>query len=224
VACAIPEEELTAEILSSFSKLGLWSLFNAEGLVFIVVVIRPGQALYASCFIVSNWLLIIMFDRMMPPGVRHTVGTPVRRHKRPSPAIVFGFLFYSRHCMEAALYNGIQFALWWEDWSNDSHDDFAISVARMLAWQGAFPQREGPFRGRNLFALICMGKMVGLLKSQRSSEQWDGVSEDKAQQLADAVILRLDEEQLERFKAFQSDIHAFYKNQWEGHRQQRRQY
>lgn len=160
----------------------------------------------------------------MPPGVRHAVATPVRRNKHPSPAIMFGFMFYSRYCMEATLYTGIQFALWWEDWSNASHDDFAISIARMLAWQGSFSQREGPFQGRNLFSLICMGKMVGLLKSQASDEQWDEVSEDEARKFADAVILRLDEEQLERFKAFQSDIHIFYKNQWEVRCQQRRQH
>lgn len=160
----------------------------------------------------------------MPPGVRHAVATPARRHEHPLPAIVFGFMFYSQYCMEAALYTGIQFALWWEDWSNDSHDDFAISIARMLTWQGSFAQHEGPFRGRNLFALICMGKMVGLLRSKTSGEPWDNVSEDKAQKLADAVILRLDEAQRERFKAFQSNIHIFYKNQWEGCREQRRQH
>ena len=155
----------------------------------------------------------------MPPGVRHAVATPVKRNERPSPAIVFGFMFHSRYCMEAALYTGIQFAFWWPDWSNASHDDFAISIARMLTWQSTFPQREGPFRGRNLFALICMGKMAGLLQSQTSGEQWDHVSKDKVQKLANGVILQLDKEQRERFNAFQSDVHRFYKDQWKSRRE-----
>ena len=160
---------------------------------------------------------------MMPPGARHTVGTPVWHDKQPSLAIAFGFMFYNRYCMELSLYTGIQFAIWWEDWSNDAHDDFAISIARMLTWQVSFAQREGPFRGRNLFALICMGKMVGLLKSQTSGEQWDRVCEDKVQKLANAVILRLDKEQLECFTAFQSDVQIFYKKEWESHREQQLQ-
>jgi len=115
---------------------------------------------------------------------------------------------------------GIQFVIWWHDWSNDSHDDFAISVTRMLMWQSSFAQREGPFRGRNLFALICVGKMAGLLKSKTSGEGWEEASDDTAQQLANAIILQLDKEQLERFEAFQSDVHIFFKKQWEDHRQQ----
>jgi hypothetical protein len=65
---------------------------------------------------------------------------------------------------------------WWHDvWTNATHDDRDLCIARMLTWQrmrmnsGA----DWPFQGQNLYALIAMGFLPRLLQSfPHAGNEW----------------------------------------------------
>jgi hypothetical protein len=68
--------------------------------------------------------------------------------------------------MDQSLHAAISHTFWHDLWTNATHDDRDYTIARMLAWQYyLMPTRGGPFKGRNLYALLMFGQLHSLLRS-----------------------------------------------------------
>jgi hypothetical protein len=118
--------------------------------------------------------------------------------------------------MEASLAHGICYAIWHQDWSNSNHDDFIITVARMLQWQLLFPQknqRGQPFNSHNFYTLLMMGflhqALCGLpydknhhLTKLPQVPEWQRQAGKKASSLAQAVLDGLSGNEITDFNAF----------------------
>ena len=102
--------------------------------------------------------------RILPFGAVHAVATLEEvategRQILPGPAIMFGGSGFLRLGMEASLAHGIHYAVWHQDWSNSNHDDFIVTILKMLRWQLMYQRNQPrrPFSGRNFYALLVMG-------------------------------------------------------------------
>jgi hypothetical protein len=134
----------------------------------------------------------------------------------------FGF---RRSSMEDHLIHGIRYAIWHDDWCNDQHDDFVVVIARMLQWQLLCQcQRQRPFHGRNLFALIVIGLLNMLLdglpydKKGRftkmpNTPEWRKNAGEAASNLAKEVYGCLSDAEQTEFEAFQQQYLAMYAKQ-----------
>ena len=161
--------------------------------------------------------------RILPFGAIHAVATMEElvakgRHVSPGPALVFGGSGFLRRWMEASLAHGIRYAVWHQDWSNSNHDDFVVTIARMLQWQLLFPSRDRssqPFSGRNLYALIMMGflhlALCGLpydenrhLTDLPKVPDWQRKAGEKASLLAKELLDGLSSDEVAEFNAFRA--------------------
>jgi hypothetical protein len=146
------------------------------------------------------------------------------RHILPGPAVMFGGSGFLRQWMEASLAHGIRYAIWHQDWSNSDHDDFVITVARMLQWQLLFPrknQSSRPFNSRNLYALLMMGflhqALCGLpydenchLTKLPEVPEWQRQAGEKASSLAQAVLDGLSGNEIANFNSFRAEyLHVY---------------
>lgn len=129
--------------------------------------------------------------------------------------------------MEDHLIHGIRHAIWHNDWSNDQHDNIVITIARMLKWQ-LIAQRQRPFQGRNLYALIMMGKfnllLDGLPYDQNGQltkvpcmSDWRRDVGEVASCLAKDLCDTLSAAERAEFESFQEEYLNMYESQLELH-------
>lgn len=185
-----------------------------------------------SIFFLHHLLYSIFSDvlyRILPFGAVHAVVTvedlKMNGHEAsPGPALMFGGSGFLRTWMEASLAHGIRYAIWHQDWSNSNHDDFVVTIARMLQWQLLFPRRghsSRPFSGRNLHALVMMGFLHHALCSLPYDENhrftalpqvpgWQREAGEKASSLANAVLEGLSAKEKASFNAFRSEYLSLY--------------
>lgn len=129
--------------------------------------------------------------------------------------------------MEDHLIHGIRHAISKDEWTNDPHNDFVITVIRMLRWQ-LFSQRQRPFHGRNLYALMVMGRLNMVLDPLPNDEKgrftkmphvddWRRNLGELASSLAIDVYNCLSDEERAEFEPFQQKYHALYAGQLTRH-------
>ena len=142
------------------------------------------------------------------------MATPESLEGIPGPALMLGGFGFRRSSMEEHLIHGTRHAVWHDDWSNDQHDDIVIVIARMLKWQ-LLPQQERPFHGRNLYALIAMGRFNLLLDGLPYDQDgqltrllpnmpgWRSSAAEVASKLAEKVHDSLSDAEQKEFDVFQ---------------------
>ena len=136
----------------------------------------------------------------------------------PGPAVMFGGSGFLRLWMEASLAHGIRYAVWHQDWSNSNHDDFIVTITKMLRWQLVYQRnRPGrPFSGRNFYALLVMGFLHVALRGlpydkNRSLTQlpqvpdWQRQAGEKAAAFAQELLEGLSGSDIGDFNAFRAE-------------------
>jgi hypothetical protein len=145
-------------------------------------------------------------------------------HILPGPAVMLGGSGFLRQWMEASLAHGIRYAIWHQDWSNSSHDDFIITIARMLQWQLLFScKKKGdqPFSSRNFYALLMMAflhhALCGLpydenhhLTKLPQVPDWQRQAGEKARSLAQTLLGKLSGSSIDDFNAFRAEYLCVY--------------
>jgi hypothetical protein len=145
--------------------------------------------------------------------------------------------------MHQSLRAAISHTFWHDLWTNATHDDRDFTIARMLAWQAySNSTRNGPFKGRSLYALLMFGKLHSVLRSlpwkkPRSRESsWikrfdpgedlrDVQSRFPAHrllqsvreymgQLVDRIVSLMTTEQREEFVSYWGEIRAYYTSEF----------
>jgi len=171
----------------------------------------------------------MIFHRILPFGAVHAVVTLEELEMAgclifPGPAIMLGGSGFLRGWMEASLAHGIRYAVWHQDWSNSNHDDFIVTIARMLQWQLLFPRNNRsslPFNGRNLYALIMMGflhqALCGLPYDENSCftelpqvPDWQRQANEKASSLAKDLLNGLSGDEVIDYNAFRAQYLRIY--------------
>jgi len=161
---------------------------------------------------------------LFPAGAIHAVATVELAAGITGPAVVFGNFTLRRSSMEATLAHSIRYALWHDDWTNSTHDDFAIQIARMLTWQLQFPKRSNPYRpfsNRQLFALLFMGQISeflcalpydkkGKLTEMPQPPEWRQKVSMKARTLAGTLISGLSKQERQGYAAFKEQYIQAY--------------
>ena len=125
--------------------------------------------------------------------------------------------------MEASLAHGIHYAVWHQDWSNSNHDDFIMTVLKMLRWQLIYQKNQPgqPFSGRNFHALLMMGFLHltlcslpydenGSLTKSPQVPDWQRQAGDKAAALAQELLDNLSGNQIVDFNAFRAEYLGIY--------------
>ena len=142
VACAIPERG--ADSRCPFITQWAWALVSVQcrGPHLYLDLVRLCET---QCY--QQQLATHTIYRLMPPSICHAVATPVKCNECPSPAILFGFMFYSQYCIEAMLYTSNpvhilvarleQCIAWWlchQHCSNVDMAELLSSTQRTISW------------------------------------------------------------------------------------------